>query len=252
MTTDYTWIYPHRTAEATIRKIREIAPTSEFIYYLYVVDKDDKLLGALSLRTLLLADPAESIDTIMETDLVDDPSRHVVARTSRRRSRATICSPCRSSTTRGKMLGIVTVDDAIDAIMPEDMARKLPQFTARRHSHRGAQRRRLATRRARSAPTALAVALAAAARGRARPGLRHGVGRQRRRRHRDLLGRRRAVRLQHSLGADSARRRADRRARDVDAHGLRHRQGPRGALPRELRRSRSRSSRWSCSSSSTR
>src|SRR5580658_5034854 len=54
MTTDYTWIYPHRTAEATIRKIREIAPTSEFIYYLYVVDNEDTLLGALSLRTLLL------------------------------------------------------------------------------------------------------------------------------------------------------------------------------------------------------
>ena len=32
MTTDYTWIYPHRTAEQTIRKIREIAPESEFIY----------------------------------------------------------------------------------------------------------------------------------------------------------------------------------------------------------------------------
>ena len=41
MTTDYVWIYPHRTTEATIRKIREIAPASEFIYYLYVIDKDD-------------------------------------------------------------------------------------------------------------------------------------------------------------------------------------------------------------------
>jgi hypothetical protein len=33
------------------------------------------------------------------------------------------------------MLGIVTVDDAIDAIMPDDVAKKLPHFTARRHSH---------------------------------------------------------------------------------------------------------------------
>ena len=55
MTTDYVWIYPHRTAEETIHKIREIAPESEFIYYLYVLDKDEQLLGALSLRALLLA-----------------------------------------------------------------------------------------------------------------------------------------------------------------------------------------------------
>ena len=32
------------------------------------------------------------------------------------------------------MLGIVTVDDAIDAIMPDEFAKKLPRFTARRHS----------------------------------------------------------------------------------------------------------------------
>ncbi len=70
MTTDYTWIYPHRTTEATIRKIREIAPTSEFIYYLYVLDKNDRLLGALSLRRLLLALPTAFIDRIMDTDLV--------------------------------------------------------------------------------------------------------------------------------------------------------------------------------------
>ncbi len=70
MTTDYVWIYPHRTTEATIRKIREIAPVSEFIYYLYVLDKSDQLLGAVSLRTLLLALPTAFIERIMETDLV--------------------------------------------------------------------------------------------------------------------------------------------------------------------------------------
>jgi Mg/Co/Ni transporter MgtE len=33
----------------------------------------------------------------------------------------------------GKLLGIVTVDDAIDAIMPEEIAKKMPRFTARHH-----------------------------------------------------------------------------------------------------------------------
>ncbi|HEY5339951.1 MAG TPA: CBS domain-containing protein [Candidatus Aquilonibacter sp.] len=134
MTTDYTWIYPHRTTEATIRKIREIAPTSEFIYYLYVVDKEDMLLGVLSLRTLLLADPQASIDTIMDTDVVavhpDMPSEEVAATIARYDMLAV---PVVDD--RGMMLGIVTVDDAIDAIMPEELARKLPKFTAHRRTH---------------------------------------------------------------------------------------------------------------------
>jgi CBS domain-containing protein len=132
MTTDYTWIYPHRTTEATIRKIREIAPTSEFIYYLYVLDKDDNLLGTLSLRTLLLALPTAFIDRIMDTDVVsvhpDAPAVDVAATIAKY---DLLAVPVVDD--KGKMLGIVTVDDAIDAIMPPDVARKLPHFMARHH-----------------------------------------------------------------------------------------------------------------------
>jgi magnesium transporter len=132
MTTDYTWIYPHRTTEGTIRKIREIAPTSEFIYYLYVVDKDDMLLGTLSLRTLLLALPTAFIDRIMDTDVVsvhpDAPAVDVAATIAKY---DLLAVPVVDD--KGKMLGIVTVDDAIDAIMPVDVARKLPHFMARHH-----------------------------------------------------------------------------------------------------------------------
>jgi magnesium transporter len=133
MTTDYVWIYPHRTTEATIRKIREIAPASEFIYYLYVLDKEDHLLGTLSLRTLLLALPTAFIDRIMETDMVtvapDAPAVDVAATIARY---DLLAVPVVDD--RGTMLGIVTVDDAIDAIMPDDVAKKLPRFMARRHS----------------------------------------------------------------------------------------------------------------------
>ncbi|MGA8473872.1 MAG: CBS domain-containing protein [Candidatus Cybelea sp.] len=136
MTTDYVWIYPHRTTVATIRKIREIAPASEFIYYLYVVDKDDHLLGALSLRTLLLALPTAFIDRIMERDLVTVPPLMPdvdVASTIAKYDLLAV--PVVDD--HGKMLGIVTVDDAIDAIMPDEVAKKLPHLRARHHSHHG-------------------------------------------------------------------------------------------------------------------
>jgi magnesium transporter len=133
MTTDYVWIYPHRTTEATIRKIREIAPASEFIYYLYVVDKDDQLLGALSLRSLLLALPTAFIDRIMDTDLVTvDPQAPAVDVASTIAKYDLLAVPVVDDT--GKMLGIVTVDDAIDAIMPDEIAKKLPHLRARHHS----------------------------------------------------------------------------------------------------------------------
>jgi magnesium transporter len=129
MTTDYVWIYPHRTTEATIRKIREIAPASQFIYYLYVLDKSDRLLGTVSLRTLLLALPTAFIERIMDTDLVtvapDTPAVDVASTIAKY---DLLALPVVDET--GMMLGIVTVDDAIDAIMPDDVAKKLPRIRA--------------------------------------------------------------------------------------------------------------------------
>jgi magnesium transporter len=136
MTTDYVWIYSHRTTEATIRKIREIAPVSEFIYYLYVVDKEDHLLGTLSLRALLLELPTAFIDRIMDTDLVtvhpDTPAVDVAATIAKY---DLLAVPVVDK--QGRMLGIVTVDDAIDAIMPDDLAKKLPRLTTHHHRHDG-------------------------------------------------------------------------------------------------------------------
>ncbi len=137
MTTDYVWIYPHRTTDATIRKIRELAPESELIYYLYVIDQEDRLLGIVTLRDLLLALPTAFIDKIMRTDIVsvrpETPAEEVAAAIARY---DLLAIPVVDA--HDRMLGIVTVDDAIDAIMPEELAKKLPRITLR---HRSAQRR---------------------------------------------------------------------------------------------------------------
>jgi CBS domain-containing protein len=133
MTTDYVWIYPHRTVAATIAKIRELAPETEFIYYLYVTDQSDKLLGVLSLRTLLLSSPEATIHTVMDSDVVSvhpDASAVDVASTIARYD----LMACPVLDDDGKMLGIVTVDDAIDAVIPERLKKQLPRFTKRRRT----------------------------------------------------------------------------------------------------------------------
>ena len=127
MTTDYVWIYPHRTTAATIAKIRELAPESEFIYYLYVTDSERKLLGTISLRTLLLALPTAFIHKLMDPDVVSvstDTSAEDVASMIARYDLLAV--PVLDE--GGRMLGIVTVDDAIDAIIPEKIANSLPRF----------------------------------------------------------------------------------------------------------------------------
>jgi len=45
------------TAEEAINKIRELSPEAETIYYVYIVDKRKKLIGVISLRDLIMADP---------------------------------------------------------------------------------------------------------------------------------------------------------------------------------------------------
>jgi CBS domain-containing protein len=135
MTTDYVWIYPHRTVAATIAKIRELAPETEFIYYLYVLDQSEKLLGVLSLRQLLLSAPDATIHTIMDSDIVTvhpDASAEDVASTIARYD----LLACPVLDDAGKMLGIVTVDDAIDAIIPDRLKKQLPRFTKRRRRER--------------------------------------------------------------------------------------------------------------------
>jgi len=137
MTTDFVWIYPHRTTVATIVKIREIAPESEFIYYLYVTDHHRKLLGTISLRTLLLALPTAFIHKLMDTDIVSvspDTSAFDVAATIARYDLLAV--PVLDDA--GRIIGIVTVDDAIDTIIPEKIANSLPRLV--RHHGKRAER----------------------------------------------------------------------------------------------------------------
>ena len=135
MTTDYMWIYPHRTVAATIAKIREIAPETEFIYYLYVTDASREAAR----RALAAHAAARAADGI-----------HPQAHGSRRRERPPDVSAEEVASTIARydllgrpvvddeqpMLGIVTVDDAIDAIIPEKIAQSLPRFTRHRKKRR--------------------------------------------------------------------------------------------------------------------
>ena len=130
MTTGYVWIYPHRTIGATIAKFREIGPKSEFVYYLYVTDHDQTLLGVLSLRRLLLASTDTTVEKVMETDIVSVDPLTPAADVAGIIAQYDLLA-CPVVDAQHHLLGIVTVDDAIDAIIPERIKKRLPRFTHR-------------------------------------------------------------------------------------------------------------------------
>ncbi len=123
MTTEFVAVPADLTAGATIDRLRELEPDAETIYYVYVVDADSRLVGVLSLRDLIVAPPTTPIGEVMIEDPVAveatadrDDVAGIVARYN------LLAVPVVDADRR--LVGIVTVDDAIDTILPASWRRR--------------------------------------------------------------------------------------------------------------------------------
>ncbi len=118
MTTEYIDLKKHNTVAQAFDKIRRVGIDSETINICYVTDAKRHLLGYLTIRTLLLAEPEQSIEELMETNIIsantfDD--REEVVRLFDKYDLLAI--PVVDGENR--LVGIVTVDDAIDVLQEE-------------------------------------------------------------------------------------------------------------------------------------
>ena len=96
---------------------------------MYVVDEGERLLGVLSLRELIVADPATPIGRVMHRELLRgrvDDSPDEVARLIAKYNLLSL--PIVDDL--GRLKGIVTVDDAMDVILPDDWKARLPKVYA--------------------------------------------------------------------------------------------------------------------------
>ena len=129
MTTDVIAVPQYLTVHQVITRLRRNKELPEEIYYLYAVDREPggKLVGALSLRNLVAAQPDAMVRDIMDPDVISarvtDPAEDV-ARTIAHYNLLAV--PVVDDSDR--LLGIVTVDDAIDVILPEEWQRRLPKL----------------------------------------------------------------------------------------------------------------------------
>lgn len=118
MTTDYITIHAEMTAQAAIEHLREVGPDAETIYYVYVVDQAEKLVGVMSLRDLIVSPPHRSVRNIMRTKILSvfaDQDQEEVAKTVSKYDLLAIPVTERD----GRMVGVITVDDVIDVIEEE-------------------------------------------------------------------------------------------------------------------------------------
>ncbi|MDQ3491784.1 MAG: CBS domain-containing protein [Chloroflexota bacterium] len=130
MTTEFIAIPEHLTALETIERLRELEPDAETIYYIYVVGEDGRLSGVLSLRDLIVARPEARVTDFMQHEPVavglltdHEEVAQVVARYN------LLAVPVVDD--EGRMAGIVTVDDAIDMVLPGAWKRRLPRLFSR-------------------------------------------------------------------------------------------------------------------------
>jgi magnesium transporter len=97
------------------RQAREHAET---MYYVYVLDPDQKLLGVISFRDLLMAPPDRKVRDIMRTDVVTVPEElDQEALSQLFAEQDFIAMPVVDA--QGRMKGIVTVDDIVDVVQEE-------------------------------------------------------------------------------------------------------------------------------------
>ncbi len=118
MTSAYVTLGADQTATQALDTIRMEAPDVETIYQGYVLDSDRHLVGAVSLRDLLLAKPHERIEDIMVKGVISSHVNDPKAEAARLIARYDLIAiPVINEA--GQMVGIVTHDDALDVTEEE-------------------------------------------------------------------------------------------------------------------------------------
>ena len=129
MTTEFLVFPKDLTVGETIAGLRQMAETPNMIYYLYVVEEANswKLCGLISLRSLILADPTFKLADVMRSEFRfahPSESAEEVAQTISEYN--LLALPVIDD--EGDIAGIVTVDDAMEILLPKNLQRRLPRL----------------------------------------------------------------------------------------------------------------------------
>ncbi|WP_368504166.1 magnesium transporter [Alkalihalophilus sp. As8PL] len=128
MTTEFIKVSPNVTVSQVMDQLRLEGMDAETIYYIYVVDELDELIGVVSLRELISTSSDMTVDQVMKEQVVS------VSPTTDQEQVSTIIKDYNLLavpviTSEDKIIGIVTVDDVMD-VMEEEITEDLGEFAA--------------------------------------------------------------------------------------------------------------------------
>lgn len=118
MTTEFIVLRPEMTAEMAIKRIRRTGVDKETIYTCYVTDKNNHLIGITTVKDLLLAEDDSVVSDIMEENVIsvntlDDQEQAALMLSNYNFLALPVVD------NENRLVGIVTIDDAIDVIQEE-------------------------------------------------------------------------------------------------------------------------------------
>ncbi|MBN9389917.1 MAG: magnesium transporter [Chloroflexi bacterium] len=129
MTNDFLMLPMNLGAAEALQRIRAMEEQPEFVDYIYVVEPGTETLrGVAALRDVVFTQPRSTqLSDLMYRDFVsvqtDAPAEEAAAVLAEYGFRAL---PVLNN--RGEIQGIITFDDALDLILPEDLRRRVPKI----------------------------------------------------------------------------------------------------------------------------
>ena len=118
MTTEYIALNSNLIIEDAIKKIKEIAPKTELIDTIFVVNKNKELIGTAELRDILVAPESQKLEEITNEHFVyvePETDQEEVALLASKYDLTAI--PVLNK--KRAMLGIITIDDIVDVLVEE-------------------------------------------------------------------------------------------------------------------------------------
>lgn len=129
MTTEFVAFPKNLTVSQAIAALREMAETPNMIYYLYIVEEENswKICGVISLRSLILANPTLTLAEVMRDQFqFAHPNDDAEEAAQKIAEYNLLALPVIDDD--GDIAGIVTVDDAMEILLPKNIQRRLPRL----------------------------------------------------------------------------------------------------------------------------
>lgn len=116
MTTDYISLNQSMTVNETLKELRHLKPEPDTVYYLYIVDDNEKLIAIVSLRDIVISELDVKLKEIMNRDVIYVYDNEKIEKLNEIITKYNLLSvPVVDKSM--KMIGMVIINDVMDLVV---------------------------------------------------------------------------------------------------------------------------------------